>query len=426
MSVPHHRLPREVFAALASGGGGHDAVRELAAAEFSKHVILLRGVLIAAKGSKQYQLARMGYDLLAAAWRENRASAEKVIRHPSVGVWALRTIQACRGGSAIPGAEPGGLRAVGAAAAIHSGLAAEIEVAVTDGLVMLPSLGAAMVPGRAAIVRCDNGHTEVGTVAIPRYPYQDAPGWLGLRRVRAGSLDVLIDDLDPFRMPAAPGLAPKLTAQPWDAALQQAWRVLERGHSVAAAEVAAAVSAIVPRSQPPTGAVGTTSPEAFGAVAMSLPLDPVSCAETLVHETQHLKLAALLDIVTLTLPDDGRRYYAPWRDDPRPFGGLFQGTYAYLGVTGFWRRQRQLADSRRRADVKYARRRAAVTLALETLGSSGQLTSAGLEFVNGMALTLDLWKDEPVPAQVEVEVEARRAADSHLARWQSTNGPIPA
>ena len=424
MNMPHHRLPRDVFAALASGGGGHDAVRELAAAEFSKHVILLRGVLTAAKDNKQYQLARIGYDLLAAAWRENRVAAEKVIRYPSVGAWARRTIQACRSGSAIPGAEPGGMRVVGAAAAIHSGLAAEIEVAVTDGLVMLPSLGGAMVPGRAAIVRCDNGHAEVGPVHIPRYPYQDAPGWFGLRRVRAGSLDVLIDDLDPLRMPDAPGLAPRLTAEPWDAPLQQAWTVLERGHPVVAAEIAAAVSAIVPRSQPPTGAASTTSQEAFGAIAMSLPPDPVSCAETLVHETQHLKLAALLDIINLTLPDDGRRYYAPWRDDPRPLGGLFQGTYAYLGVTQFWRRQRQLAGSQRRADAKYARLRAAVALAVETLRSSRRLTSAGLDFVNGMARTLELWQDEPVPAQLEAE--ARRAADSHLAQWQSTNGPIPA
>jgi hypothetical protein len=43
MTMSHHRLPREIFAGLASGGGGYEAVRELAAAEFSKHVILLRG-----------------------------------------------------------------------------------------------------------------------------------------------------------------------------------------------------------------------------------------------------------------------------------------------------------------------------------------------------------------------------------------------
>ena len=156
---------------------------------------------------------------------------------------------------------------------------------------------------------------------------------------------------------------------------------------------------------------------------MSIPPDRISCAEALVHETQHLKLSALLDIVTLTLPDDGRLYYAPWRDDPRPFGGLLQGTYAYLGVTGFWLRQSQLADGPSHADAKYARRRIAVARATETLRSSGRLTSAGLEFVNGMTRTLDLWQDET--ASASIEAEARRAADLHLDRWHSANGTNP-
>jgi hypothetical protein len=40
-------------------------------------------------------------------------------------------------------------------------------------------------------------------------------------------------------------------------------------------------------------------------------------------------------------PDDGQRYYAPWRADPRLASGLLQGTYAFLGVSGFWRCQRK-------------------------------------------------------------------------------------
>jgi HEXXH motif-containing protein len=423
MNMPHHRLSREVFAALASGEGGQEAVWELAAAEHSKHVILLRGVLAAARGSEQYPLARMGYDLLARAQRANRVAAERVIRYPAVGAWARRTIQACRGDPAMPGAEPSALCAIGAAAAIQAGLAAEIEVEATQGWVMLPSLGTAMVPGRAALVRSGKRYAEVGSVEVPEYPYQDTPGWLGLRRARAGSFDVLIDDLHPFRMLVVPDLSRRVTIGPWEAVLRQAWQVLERGHPVATAEIAAAVSVLVPRSRPSAGVVSTTSQEAFGAVGMSLPPDPVTCAETLVHETQHLKLGALLDIVTLTMPDDDRRYYAPWRNDPRPLGGLLQGAYAFLGVTGFWRRQRQFGGGQRRADAEYARWRAAVALAVETLRSSGRLTNAGLSFLTGMACTLGSWQNEPVPPQAQEE--ARRAAELHLAQWQSANGPIP-
>jgi uncharacterized protein len=420
MNLPHHRLSPESFAGLATGDGGSGAVRELAAAEYSKHAILLRGVLAAAQGSDQYQLARTGYDLLATAWRADRAAAERVIRYPSVGVWARRTIWACRSGSALPGAEPGGLRAVAAVAAIRAGLQAEIEVAVTDGRVVLPSLGAAMVPGCAAVVRSGGGHAQVGPVEIPEYPHQDAPGWLGLRQIRAGSLDVLIDDLDPFRMPGAPDLAPRATPGPWADVLGEALVVLEQNQPGVAAEIAAAVSVIVPCFQPSQGVASATSQEAFGAIAMSQPPSPVAGAETLIHEVQHVKLGALLDIVTLTLPDDGRRYYAPWRDDPRPLNGLFQGTYAFLGVTEFWRRQRQLTDGHRRADIIFARWRTAVAQAVETLRASERLTSAGLDFVSGMARTLASWQDESVPLQAQAE--ARHAAESHLARWQFANG----
>jgi uncharacterized protein len=424
MNLPRHRLSHQDFITLAAGGSGVGAVRELAAVEYSKHMTFLWGVVAAAEGSEQYSLARTGYDLLARAIRENRDAAGTVIRYPSVGAWARRTVQACRGGPAIPGAEPGQLRSVAAAAAVRAGLRAEIEVPVTDGRVILPSLGAALVPGRGAVARSGPGGAMIGSVGIPQDPCHDAPGWLGLRRVRVGPFDVLIDDLDPFRMPDAQSLTPRLETKPWDAALSEAWRVLEQGHSDVAAEIAALVSAIVPLPKPSSGEVSTTSPEAFGVIALSFPSDPVTGAVTLTHEIQHVKLGALLDVVTLTLPDDGRRYYAPWRDDPRPLGGLLQGTYAYLGVSGFWRRQRRLPGSQLQADVEYARWRAATALGVETLRFSGRLTRAGLEFVSAMAHTLCSWQEERVPFQAMVL--ARRASESHLAQWQSVNGPIPA
>ena len=52
---------------------------------------------------------------------------------------------------------------------------------------------------------------------------------------------------------------------------------------------------------------------------------------TLVHEFQHSKLSAMLDLVPLTDPDDHGRYFAPWRVDPRPLAGLLQGVYAFVG-----------------------------------------------------------------------------------------------
>jgi HEXXH motif-containing protein len=423
VNVPHHRLTHEMFGSLAAGGSGPDAIQELIAAEFSAHTLLLAGVVRAAQGGAQSRRAETGYDLLTAAWRADRAAAEAVIRHPSVGVWARQAIQTGKDAIARPGAEPGMLCAVAAAAAIRARLPIEVEVPAPGGRVVLPSLGAATVTGNTARIRVtDAGRAEVDTVGIPRYPYRDASGWRGLRRIQAGRFDVLIDTVDPFRMPDLPDLTSRVNFTMWDGSLRQTWRVLEAHHQGVAAEVAAAVSVIVPRTSPPSGVVSTTSSHAFGAIGMSLPPNPVSGAETFAHEVQHLKLGALQKIVALTLRDDGARYYAPWRDDPRPLDALLQGTYAYLGVSGFWRRQRRLepADQQAGADAQYARWRSAAALSAETLRTSGRLTTAGADFVGGMAHVLAEWESEAIPA--DAQTRAHRAAEAHLTQWQSAHG----
>ncbi len=417
MKASHHRMPREVFGELARGGGGAGAVGELAAGQYSKHLILIRGVLDAAAPGDAF--AMRGYRLLAEVQRQAPAATEEVIGYPSVGAWALRTL---RGDQALPGAVPGRLSTVAAAAAIKAGLPAQVEVPVTNGRVVLPALGAAAANGRTALVR--TSPPEVCSAGLRVAVDQGAPGWLGLRDIQAGSLRVLVDDLDPFRMPAAVNLAPRLSAREVDEltdVLRGAWRLLA---PVAAGEVATAVRVIVPYITPPVGHVSSSSPETFGTVAMSAQPDPYHCAATLVHETQHLKMSALLNLVTLTLPDDGRRFYAPWRTDPRPVSSLLQGAYAFLGVSGFWRRQRQCTDDaevRPRADAEFARWRVAAAKVVGTLRSSGRLTAAGQDFTREMDQVLERWQREPVPA--EALSAARCEAELHLARWELENGP---
>jgi HEXXH motif-containing protein len=299
------------------------------------------------------------------------------------------------------------------------------------GVVSLPSLGAARVDADSAVVRSYPGGAEVrwarGGVEIPSDAHLDAPGWLGIRACHAGGLDAVIDDLDPFRMPTVDGLAPRLTdeeALTWQRALQQGWRVLAAVHPAAAAEVAAAVSVVVPLRRSVFGHVSSSSPDTFGAVAMSAPPDPDTCASTLIHELQHVKLCAVLGIVRLTRSDDGRRFYAPWRDDPRPLAGLLQGAYAFVGVTEFWRRRRQLAagPAQLRADGEFALWRAGTTLAIRTLLSSGVLTTEGTDFVQRMSQTASAWMSEPVSPRAQAF--ARGEAENHLAHWERRHGPV--
>jgi uncharacterized protein len=193
-----------------------------------------------------------------------------------------------------------------------------------------------------------------------------------------------------------------------------------------ASEVALALSVIVPLGRSTHGQLSSSSPETFGAIAMSEPPDPSTCAVTLLHEVQHLKLSALIDIVSLTRPDGGRLYYAPWRDDPRPISGLLQGAYAYIGVTGFWRTQRWLANgpARLRADSEFALWQTGTARVIDTLLSSRRLTTVGLDFVQNMSKTVTAWRGEPVSA--EARTIALRKSRRHLTRWERANGPVQA
>jgi uncharacterized protein len=440
MNVRPHRLPNDVFGALAAGGGGARAVHHLAAAQYSKHVLLLRGVVATAEtlGHPQAAHARRAYDLLAAIQEQAPGDVDAVIRHPAVGAWAWRTLRALHGGAAMVGAEPGWFGTLAATGAIRSRTPCMVDIPAIDGALVFPSLGVATLPGRdsAAVVRCAADRVEVfaasGRVLVPDDPAESAPGWRPLPRIVAEAsgttLRLLIDDLDPFRMPAAANTAPRLTAGSidwWQTALRGAWTLLVQYHPAAAEEIAATIRVITPLIPPQDGHVGASSPEAFGTVALSAPPDARSFALTLCHEVQHAKLAAVIDIVSLTRPDDGRRWYAPWRDDPRPIGALLQGSYAYLGVSSFWRRQREheQGPATLPAHSEFARWQLACQRAMDSLLASRQLTPAGEHFVTGMARTLRGWEEEPVPRAARAI--AQQHAERHLARWQRRNGTAP-
>lgn len=425
-------MPAGLFRAMAAGGGGPVALEILKRAQHSKHALLLRGVLMAANGHPQAALARRGYELLAEAERCDPGVVTDVICHPSVGAWAQRTLLALRGQTPDDNAAPGGLAAVAAAAAIRTALLAEIDVPAIDGTVALPSLGTAEMPGvTVATVRSAADCADVTAggvrVRIPTRSGEDSSGWRPMRRLtcrlyEGAEFELLIDDASPFRMPAAPHLARLDDPGRWIPPFRDAWDLLSRHHQALAAEVGALVRVVVPLAAPESGLVSSSSPETFGAIALSEPKDGCTLAVTLVHEVQHVKLSALLDLVPLTLSDDGTRCYAPWREDPRPVSGLLQGAYAYLGVTAFWRRQRRLC-SQAQADIEFARWREAVAIGTGSLLASGRLTIDGQRFVRIMETTLRTWQSEQVPPATRAI--ARELNARHRARWEATHGPVP-
>ncbi|QFG24992.1 HEXXH motif domain-containing protein [Actinomadura sp. WMMB 499] len=422
MILTRHEVPEKIFQALAAGEGGAEAVELLNRAQYSKRLLLLRGIRDA--GGPR---ARHAYDLLARIQDENPRAVETVLRYPTVGEWARRTLLVLTGRE--PGAaNPDEFAGLAAAAAIRAGHPCAIEVPARDGAITLPSLGRTPIP-ESALVRVTPEGTTIGTgsdaLRLPPDPHKDAPGWQAVRSLPGG---LLLDDHDPDRMPGGTALPRRLTGPElahWEATLTEARRILARHHRIAAAETTAAITVLTPLVAPEHGQSSATPKHAFGNVGLSTPPDALFLAVTFAHEVQHTKLTGLLELVPLTRPDDGTRYYAPWRTDPRPVPGLLQGVYAHLGIAAFWRVQRhhETGESALRAHADFARWRTATDLILRTLAATGDLTPDGERFVTGMAHTLRPWLDEPVPP--DALALSLDAAAHHLATWRAAHGDPP-
>lgn len=415
--IPTHSVADRHFALLAAGGGDGETIAMLMAGQFSKHVLLIQAVLDRARQTATGAVTdrlEAAYDLLASVQQVDQEIVSTALTQPQVGIWATECLRGAAG--------YGYLAQVAAAAAVRAGQDFEIDVPVRAGLVALPGAGTIAVTGQdAAWVRVGVTGRGVTAGAVGRTVNSGHPGQIGpglsqphLLRVRADGrhLTVLLDDADPYRAP--PGLqpAPALTTDQvghWREALAQAWRLLVRHHPGHADALAAGLRVVVPlRAHGTALSNSATALDAFGAVMLTTPKDGPSLALTLMHEYQHGKLAALQDLIKLHSGHAEPRFYAPWRDDPRPFDALLQGAYAHLGVAEFWRVRRQSGIKHAAlAHAQFAWWSAAIMEVADQLMASGLLTKAGERFVSGMTATVDRWHAEAVPDR------ARQLAADH-------------
>ncbi|TQS25573.1 HEXXH motif domain-containing protein [Microbispora sp. KK1-11] len=433
MSLPCHELSEDALMLLATGDSTPEILRELVAAQRSKQALLLWGVERLTRGidHPDAPITAQAYDLLTHFLRRHPAIATDVISNPAVSAWALSTIRHLRAGASC--ARPGQLAAVVAAIAVRTGWPCRISVPTMAGRVLLPTVGAttSVATDRIGMVTVEHGRAlvEVGEerIRIPADASCDAPGWLGMRTLGLGDTDtgisLLLDDLHPARLPGEDleDRLPGDVVADWREALDGAWGLLTEHHPVPAEEVRSLVTTITPLTPVPIGLRSASSRETFGCVALSFTRDRLMTALTLTHEVQHVKLCAVLDIVRLIGPDRGTRYYAPWREDPRPVEGLLQGSYAFLGVTRFWRRQRHLqaGEAAEAAHFEFARWREAAELVATTLLDTGDLNHEGRIFVSVMLKTLESWSADHVPAIVASAV--RRVSQEHRRRWLERN-----
>ncbi|WP_203728917.1 HEXXH motif domain-containing protein [Paractinoplanes durhamensis] len=416
------RLGAETFDRLAAGGGDPAVIAELQAGQYSRRMVLLRAFLEAAGPGP-------AWSALERAERAAPGEVSAILMHPQVGSWLAYTLRR------PADAGFGQLHAVAIVASAAAGLPYRAEVPLRDGRVMLPRLGMAMfdgcAPSAVAEIATEDGriwlrHAGVRIDVPP--PGVDGPGWWALRAVTVGDdvrLTVWLDDLDPMRDLADP-VPPARLSDPavarWTGLLAGAWDILVERHRPLAEALAAGVSSLVPLPVGEGwGTRSASSGDAFGAIMCSLPPDPVTLAVSLAHEFMHIKLGGLMHLVVLTEGSGRPGLYAPWRDDPRPAGGLLQGIYAFFGIAAFWRMQRHTADlPGKLADFEYAYARAQTREALGVARRDGGLTEAGRRFTDRLAAEMDTWQADRLDP--EAVALAALVADGHRAGWRIRHG----
>jgi uncharacterized protein len=373
--LPRLALSVEGFDELGEGRGGAAALAALRAGQITRRSAIL---LACARADA---VARAALDVLAGAQRASASAAVRALRHPFLGAgvgayWRGRT------------GDVGYLAGLAAAAALRAGVEAELEMPVRAGRVGFPSLGTLRLPGAAtgvARISCAEGRLSVGLngwqTTLDLAAGEHPPAWWPLRRVAAGGTELWIDDLDDqrdcFSVPPAQRLASPDFRRIREL-VRDALALLHRRFPGEAQGLGILVTTLVPLRAQRDEYASASSRRASGSIGLHFPADPDVVALLLLHEYQHVKLGALLDLLDLVRPGGQPRHRVGWRSDPRPAGAVLQGAYAHLAVARFWMGRDGEAANR------FVRTAEQVRMAIDVLGSSGELTPLGERFVARM------------------------------------------
>jgi HEXXH motif-containing protein len=410
---------------VSAGAGGAATVAALRGIRLRRTLLLLRYVCQRWPGDERRRDAAVR--VLEEVRSHSAATVSELFGEPQLGAWVAWLSRRVRG-TYDPGSQVeldlAYLVGAAAVAASRTGVSAELPGRAGHDGVYLPTLGRLRgVPAGPVTLWVEGSRIGIsgsradttGAALVPlRSLAVGPPG----RRLR-----VTVDDLDPYRgryhVPPTGRLADE-EIEPWRAALEQAWELLIEHCPDQADELAAGLRSLVPLRQGGPGmASSATAIDAFGAIGLTLPATAADLAVTLVHEFQHSKLAALLDLTRLYDAEHTQLYFAPWRTDPRPIDALFQGVYAFLAIAETWYRISADPAVGEAAVRNMAEIREQVAVGMSTLEDSGALTAAGVRFVAGLRERLSRLQAIQLPPDVAAQARAT-LYETHQA-WQRRN-----
>jgi HEXXH motif-containing protein len=189
-------------------------------------------------------------------------------------------------------------------------------------------------------------------------------------------------------------------------------------------QIAAAITWYLPLiGRNPDGHRSRTAANLRGVLFLSPGRDQAVLAEAIVHEYYHSVLHARMEVEPLLAGGDERRFYSPWREDPRPLAGLLHALYVHAGVAEFCLRAEQAPRLARQAEAVRARRRRLVAqLRLGHAQVPGEdLTGPGRKLLEELAAIIarheaDLGlSPDKFPDDLVAHWRKWRAANAHLA-----------
>jgi uncharacterized protein len=379
-------MPADLVAQIASGFGDEPTIGWLA----EQQRAVTRALLFATIDQHGPTEA---WNALTRIETSDPEAVRRVLAHPYIRPWAVGLLRA--------GADPAGLGYLGglaAAAAVHASVPVEVEVMIGRGVVALPTVGTLYWPDEVtgpARLTVDQGKIWVTgadrTVTVDLAQQVASASWQPIRRIPLGGWEIRIEDGDPARechrwSPAA--RLDDLATRHWRQSLTEAWRLITTDLAEYAPALRAGLRVLVPLEPDPDGLQrASTARDAFGSLAAA-PVGPAELAVLLVHEFQHAKLGAVLDLCDLYDSESQVQISVGWRPDPRPVEAALQGVYAHAAVADVWRLRVGRYPG---AAERYAQYLGWTVGASAALRNSGTLTPLGVEFMDRLAATVEEW-----------------------------------
>ncbi|MGH3695997.1 MAG: FxsB family cyclophane-forming radical SAM/SPASM peptide maturase [Pseudonocardiaceae bacterium] len=304
---PPSGLPAVVLRDLAGGSPTDATLGYLTALEYALDRVLMARVA----AGVTHGAGLRAWELLGELDERSPAAVRSVLSHPFVRVRARRTLATAR--STGSDTRAGLLASVAVAAAVRAGLAASLDVPLWRGALSLPGIGTMSLDGADCAVVDVPSHPGEFVVHPDHGPTRAVSGtgsavewWHPVRTVPFDGARIQLDDTDPdrdcFAHPVTAALSATV-ADEWRGAVARAWALVRAETPDLARGMDTLIRTVTPiRSRSHRPARATTTPDAFGAVALS-PAAPPVLGSLLVEQVARIAFAAVQDVCDLADPE---------------------------------------------------------------------------------------------------------------------------